>query len=70
MNRVLKWYAYIFSLWSLVFMCLAFYGMFLDGTYYFYEYNQTLVLIELILTLFAIPIILLLLKEAVWDYGI
>ena len=69
MNRIFKLYAFIFSLASLSFMSLAFYGMFLDGSYYFYEYNQNLVLIELILTIIAIAIILLLLKEAIWDYG-
>ena len=68
MNRIIKWYAYCVALVCMGFMCLVFYGEYLDGTYYFYEYNQTLVLIELILTLLAIPIILILLKEAIWDY--
>lgn len=69
MNRVFKIYALTFALVSLLFMSLVFYGEYLDGTYYFYEYNKNLALFELIVTISAIPFILILLKEAIWDYG-
>lgn len=69
MNKLLKLFGLIVGLSSVIWMLLLLIGLYQDGIYYFYEFNKTIIVIELIIVVFAIPILILIIKEVIEQFG-
>jgi len=57
----------IISLSMSFILLITFYGLILDGNYYFYEYNKIIAIIEFLFILINIILIIILLKRKILE---